>query len=153
MSMKGTGHVTIDWINFSPLSALVGGLMIGVAATAFIVLHGRIMGVSSILGGLIVASKGDRLWRLSFFAGLLAAPLVGRYFDYLPARHITTPSVVLVLAGLLVGFGTGLGNGCTSGHGVCGIARLSLRSLTATLTFMIFGMFAVYFARMIGWSP
>jgi len=145
--------VTIDWVNFSPLTALLGGLIIGVAALAFIIMHGRIMGVSSIVGGLLLSAKGDRLWRISFLAGLLTAPLVGHYFDYLPARHISTPTIILVLAGLLVGFGTGLSNGCTSGHGVCGIARLSTRSLIATMTFMIFGMIAVYCARVMGWTP
>jgi len=136
--------VTIDWAQFSPLSAFSGGLLIGLAAAAFILLHGRIMGVSSILGGLIGSAKGDRGWRLSFLAGLIATPLLAKLIGFLPSVRIEQSTLGLVFAGLLVGFGTSLGNGCTSGHGVCGIARLSPRSIIATLTFISFGMLTVW---------
>ena len=136
--------MAIDWAQFSPLSAFSGGLLIGLAAAAFILLHGRIMGVSSILGGLIGSAKGDRGWRLSFLAGLIAAPLLAKLMGFMPSVRIDQSLLGLVFAGLLVGFGTGLGNGCTSGHGVCGIARLSPRSIIATLTFMAFGMLTVW---------
>jgi uncharacterized protein len=136
--------VTIDWAQFSPLSAFSGGLLIGLAAAGFILFHGRIMGVSSILGGLIDSAKGDRIWRLSFIAGLIAAPLLAKLMGFMPSVRIDQSLLGLVFAGLLVGFGTSLGNGCTSGHGVCGIARLSPRSIIATLTFMAFGMLTVW---------
>ncbi|MEI6572170.1 MAG: YeeE/YedE thiosulfate transporter family protein [Alphaproteobacteria bacterium] len=136
--------MTIDWSQFSPLSAFSGGLLIGLAAAAFILLHGRIMGVSSILGGLIGSAKGDRGWRLSFLAGLIAAPILAKLVGFMPSVRIDQSLLGLVFAGLLVGFGTSLGNGCTSGHGVCGIARLSPRSIIATLTFMAFGMLTVW---------
>ena len=136
--------MTIDWAQFSPLSAFSGGFLIGLAAAAFILLHGRIMGVSSILGGLIGSAKGDRGWRLSFLAGLIAAPLLAKLMGFMPSVRIDQSLLGLVFSGLLVGFGTSLGNGCTSGHGVCGIARLSSRSIIATLTFMAFGMLTVW---------
>lgn len=137
--------MTIDWIRFSPVMAFSGGLLIGSAAAAFILFHGRVMGVSSILGGLLRAAKGDRDWRVSFLGGLIAAPLLAKLAGLAPAVRIEQSFLGLIIAGLLVGFGTSLGNGCTSGHGVCGIARLSPRSFIATLIFMAFGMLTVWF--------
>lgn len=136
--------MTIDWSQFSPLSAFSGGLLIGLAAAAFMLLHGRIMGVSSILGGLLTSVKDDSVWRVSFLAGLIAAPILGSLIGFMPSVRIEQSFLGLSFAGLLVGFGTSLGNGCTSGHGVCGIARLSPRSIIATLTFMAFGMLTVW---------
>ena len=107
-------------------------------------LHGRIMGVSSILGGLLTSVKDDSVWRVSFLAGLIAAPILGSLIGFMPSVRIEQSFLGLSFAGLLVGFGTSLGNGCTSGHGVCGIARLSPRSIIATLTFMAFGMLTVW---------
>lgn len=145
--------MTIDWIQFSPTTAFSGGLLIGLAAAAFILFHGRIMGVSSILGGLLRAAKGDRGWRVSFLGGLIAAPLFAMLTGLAPAVRIEQSFLGLILAGLLVGFGTSLGNGCTSGHGVCGIARLSPRSIIATLTFMAFGMLTVWFMHRVQAGP
>lgn len=136
--------MTINWTDFSPLESFSGGLLIGLAAAIFILFHGRIMGVSSIVGGLFRSSKDDRGWRISFLAGLILAPLIAKFSGLSPSIRIEQSMVWLVLAGLLVGFGTSLGNGCTSGHGVCGIARLSPRSITATLIFMGFGMLTVW---------
>ena len=136
--------MTLDWVHFSPLPAFGGGLLIGGAAAAFILIHGRIMGVSGILAGLWRPIKSDIAWRLSFFAGLIVAPLLARFLGLLPEMRIDQSIMGLIGAGLLVGFGTSLGNGCTSGHGVCGIARLSPRSILATVIFMAFGMVTVW---------
>ena len=102
------------------------------------------MGVSGIVGGLLRSSKGDRSWRLSFLAGLILAPLITKFAGFAPAIRIEQSMIWLVVAGVLVGFGTSLGSGCTSGHGVCGIARLSPRSITATIIFMAFAMLTVW---------
>ena len=139
--------MTIDWNAFTPLPALIGGALIGVAAAAFITLNGRIAGVSGILGGLLRPARGDIGWRVAFVAGLLAAPLAYRAFAPLPAVQLDAGYGQLVLAGLIVGLGTRYGAGCTSGHGVCGISRLSPRSLIATAAFMIAGVATVYFVR------
>lgn len=136
--------MAIDWEQFSPVAAFSGGLLIGLAAAAFMLFHGRIMGVSGILGGLLRAIKDDRAWRMSFLAGMVVAPILARLVGYAPTIRIEQSGFGLILAGLFVGFGTSLGNGCTSGHGVCGIARLSPRSITATLIFMAFGMLTVW---------
>lgn len=136
--------MTINWLDFSPIESFSGGLLIGLAAAIFILFHGRIMGVSSIVGGLLRASKRDRGWRVSFLSGLILAPLIAKLSGFAPTIKIDQSVIGLVLAGLLVGFGTSLGNGCTSGHGVCGIARLSPRSLIATLIFMAFAMLTVW---------
>jgi hypothetical protein len=136
--------VAIDWEQFTPVTAFSGGLLIGLAAAAFMLFHGRIMGVSGILGGLLRPVKGDRIWRASFLAGMIVAPLLARLVGFAPTIRIEQSGLGLILAGLLVGFGTSLGNGCTSGHGVCGIARLSPRSIIATLIFMAFGMLTVW---------
>lgn len=134
--------------NFTPVSALIGGLLIGSSAALFVLLHGRIAGISGILGGLLRPARNDLGWRVAFLAGLLAAPLLyAAVAGALPAVEIDTPVGLLVAAGLLVGFGTRLGSGCTSGHGVCGIARLSARSLAATATFMASAIATVLITR------
>lgn len=145
--------MTIDFLNFTPLSAAASGALIGLAAAIFILAHGRIMGVSGILGGLVRPLKGDWGWRIRVFAGLISAPLLARAAGILPEARIDASVLILVIAGLLVGFGTSLGSGCTSGHGVCGIARLSPRSIAATLIFMVFGMATVWAMRVMGWAP
>lgn len=135
--------------NFTPLSAAVGGFLIGLAAVLFMALNGRIAGISGILKGAIASSEGagpgdDRFWRLAFIAGLFASPLT--FWIVTGARPeiiIDNPLWLTAVAGLLVGFGTALGSGCTSGHGVCGMARFSKRSVVATLTFMGVGIAAV----------
>jgi len=137
----------IDWNAFTPVSALIGGAVIGAAAAAFIVLNGRIAGVSGILGGLLRPARGDIAWRAAFVAGLVVAPLAYGAFAVLPEARIDAGTAVLVAAGLLVGIGTRYGSGCTSGHGVCGISSLSPRSIVATLAFMATGFATVFVAR------
>jgi uncharacterized protein len=135
----------IDWQHFTPSTALAGGLLIGLAAAGFILLSGRIAGISGILGGLLRPARGDVAWRVAFLAGLVVAPLAWALMAPAPAMQIGAGKGTLVAAGLLVGLGTRYGSGCTSGHGVCGISRLSPRSLAATLAFMLAG-FATAFA-------
>ena len=119
--------------NFTPISALVGGLLIGASAALFLILNGRIAGISGILGGLFQPATSDTRWRLAFLAGLMVAPFLYRGFGgTLPPVSLDAPPWLLVIAGLFVGFGTRLGAGCTSGHGVCGIGRGSPRSIAAT---------------------
>jgi uncharacterized membrane protein YedE/YeeE len=131
--------------NFTPFSALIGGAMIGTATALFLVLNGRIAGISGILGGLLPPARGDVAWRLAFLIGIVAAPLLyAAVGGHLPPIGITGSAGVLVGAGLLVGFGTRLGSGCTSGHGVCGIGRGSPRSMVATLTFMLVAAVTVF---------
>jgi len=137
--------MTIDWTHFTPWSSLAGGVLIGLAAAMLVLLNGRIAGISGIVGGLVAARRGDTAWRVAFVLGLFAAPLV-------MLLHATAPRIeagpgTLVVAGLLVGLGTSYGSGCTSGHGVCGISRLSPRSLVATAAFMAAGVATVYLAR------
>ena len=143
--------MTIDWNNFTPWSSLLGGALIGAAAALFIVFNGRIAGISGILGTLMQRDAWAHYfgwgWRLAFMVGLLASPLVWQLFAPLPAMELPSNPRIIVLAGLLVGFGTRLGSGCTSGHGVCGLSRLSRRSLAATLTFMFFGVLTVFVMR------
>lgn len=134
------------------LSALVGGVLIGLAATFLLLLKGRVMGVSGILSGVLppmtALSRGDALWRLSFLAGTIAATAAIFAVHSAPTMPVFKGSVVdLVLAGALVGAGTVIGNGCTSGHGVCGLSRLSVRSLVATLVFMSVAMLTVFALR------
>ena len=134
--------------NFTPLSALLGGGLIGLAAAILLLLNGRVAGVSGIVGDLLRPAGNDSAWRLAFVAGLIAGPIGYQLAtgDWLSVTiDASTPS--LIVAGLLVGFGTSLGSGCTSGHGVCGIARLSPRSMTATAVFMLAGMITVYIVR------
>ncbi|MBF8177579.1 MAG: YeeE/YedE family protein [Burkholderiaceae bacterium] len=139
--------MTIDWMHFTPWHALAGGLLIGLAAALFILFNGKIAGISGILGGLLRPVKGDVLWRIAFLLGLMISPLVFALFRPLPEVTIEASNVTLVIAGLLVGLGTRYGAGCTSGHGVCGLSRLSLRSLVATLAFMAAGFLTVYIVR------
>lgn len=138
---------TIDWLNFTPWAALAGGVLIGTAAAMFVLLNGRIAGISGVLGGLLRPAKGDVAWRVAFVLGLVGAPLVYCLFAVLPAARIDAGYGALVLAGLLVGVGTRYGAGCTSGHGVCGVARLSPRSLVATVVFMAAGFATVFVVR------
>jgi len=135
--------MSVDWNAFTPWSALVGGVLIGIAAAMFALLNGRIAGISGVIGGLLKPAPGDVAWRAAFVVGLLSAPLVYSLFAVLPELHIAAPSGTLVLAGLVVGIGTRYGSGCTSGHGVCGLSRLSPRSLVATATFMGAGFVTV----------
>jgi uncharacterized membrane protein YedE/YeeE len=139
--------MSIDWNAFTPWSAAAGGALIGLAAAMFILLNGRIAGISGVLGGLLKPVRGDVAWRVAFLAGLVGAPLLYALFAPLPAPTIDAGTGALVLAGLLVGVGTRYGSGCTSGHGVCGISRLSIRSLAATATFMAFGFLTVFIVR------
>lgn len=139
--------MTIDWSHFTPWASLAGGLLIGLSAAVFILFLGRILGISGIVGGLLKPTAGDWGWRLAFVLGLLVAPWVWSAFvgPVKATIEATTPS--LILAGLLVGLGTRYGSGCTSGHGVCGLSRLSPRSVVATLAFMATGFLTVYFVR------
>lgn len=142
--------MTIDWINFTPLTAAAGGVLIGLAAALLLLFNGRIAGISGILGGLLKWTSGDKIWRLAFVVGLLAAPFAWQLFAALPTASVSDSPWLLVAAGLLVGFGSRLGSGCTSGHGVCGVSRLSPRSLIATATFMAAGFLVVYLMRHLG---
>ena len=139
--------MVIDWLHFTPWTSLAGGLLIGLAAAALVLLNGRIAGISGILGGLLRPAQGDIAWRAAFLAGLVGAPLAYGLFAALPEVHIKAGDTALVAAGLLVGLGTRYGSGCTSGHGVCGLSRLSPRSLVATLSFMLAGFVTVYVVR------
>ncbi len=140
--------MTIDWTSFTPGPALAGGILLGVAAALYVLINGRILGISGILGGLIGPKKSDWLWRTSFVLGLLTAPLWGKFvFQMNTTAVIDADYITLIVAGLLVGFGARYGSGCTSGHGICGLSRLSPRSLLATLTFMGCGFLVVYLVR------
>ena len=140
--------MTIDWISFTPGPALVGGILLGIAAALYVLFNGRILGISGIIGGLLQAKKSDWLWRLSFTLGLLTAALWATYvFDIRVKAVIDSDYLTLIIAGLLVGFGARYGSGCTSGHGICGLSRLSPRSLLATMTFMGCGFLMVYVVR------
>jgi uncharacterized membrane protein YedE/YeeE len=134
--------------NFTPISALVGGALIGLGAAVLLLCNGRIAGISGIAGDLLRSPGNGRGWRVAFVAGLIAGPLIYQVF----AGHLLSVTIegavpLLIVGGLLVGFGTNLGSGCTSGHGVCGIARLSPRSIVATVVFMAAGGLTVYVAR------
>jgi uncharacterized membrane protein YedE/YeeE len=142
--------MTIDWTHFTPWLSLGGGILLGLASAAFILVNGRILGISGILGGLLVPRLGDIGWRIAFLLGIAAAPFVSALLlpsGYMEAPRIEAGFVAIAIAGLLVGFGTRYGSGCTSGHGVCGLSRLSPRSLVSTLTFMGLGFLVVYVLR------
>ena len=139
--------MNIDWIAFTPYASLSGGVLIGVAAAMFVLLNGRIAGISGVLGGLLKPVNGDVLWRVAFVVGLVASPAVYALFTSVPTPRVDATWGALVLAGLLVGVGTRYGAGCTSGHGVCGLSRLSPRSLAATATFMGAGFVTVFVIR------
>ena len=139
--------MTLDWNAFTPWTALAGGVLIGLAAALFVLLNGRIAGISGVLGGLLNPKHGDIAWRAAFLAGLVGAPLLYALVATIPRPQIDAGSGALVVAGLLVGVGTRYGAGCTSGHGVCGISRLSPRSLVATAAFMAAGFVTVLVLR------
>ncbi len=128
-------------------SALAGGVLIGLAAVLLLWSIGRIAGISGIATGAIEGARGDRAWRLAFLAGLMIAGAIALQFVPAPPRTQTAPAPLLLAAGFLVGFGTRLGSGCTSGHGVCGLGRLSRRSLAAVATFMGFAMATTFIVR------
>jgi uncharacterized membrane protein YedE/YeeE len=139
--------LAIDWTHFTPWSALAGGALIGLAAVLLAALAGRVAGISGIVGGLLRPHPQEAGWRIAFVAGLMMAPAMYALFG--PGMHveIDASNATLVVAGLLVGAGTRLGSGCTSGHGVCGLARRSPRSAVATATFMAAGFFTVFLTR------
>ena len=142
--------MVIDWVHFTPWASLGGGLVLGLAAALFVLLNGRILGISGILGGLLLPRLGDIGWRISFLLGMAAAPTVFAWLT--PADFLATPRIeagyaLIVAAGLLVGLGTRYGSVCTSGHGVCGLGRLSVRSLAAVGVFMATGMLVVTLMR------
>lgn len=139
--------MSIDWTHFTPWTSLAGGILLGIATAMFILFNGRILGITGIVGGLLRPRSGDVGWRLAFVLGLLVAPTL--YFLIAGPTHprIDAGWVTLIVAGLLVGAGTRYASGCTSGHGVCGLSRLSPRSLAATLAFMSAGFVTVYLVR------
>lgn len=141
--------MTIDWIHFSPWTALAGGILLGLASAAFILVNGRVLGISGILGGLLLPKRSDASWRVFFLLGLVLAPATLSLLapDLLHAPRIEAGNTLIVAAGLLVGLGTRYGSGCTSGHGVCGLSRLSPRSMVATLAFMAAGFATVHVMR------
>lgn len=139
--------MTLDWNAFTPGSALAGGALIGAAAALFAWLDGRIAGISGIVGGLLAPARGDVAWRAAFVLGLVASPAIRALATAVPHPHIEAGWATLVLAGVLVGIGTRYGSGCTSGHGVCGLSRGSIRSLAATATFMAAGFVTVFIVR------
>lgn len=139
--------MSIDWASFTPWSALAGGALIGLAAAIFALVNGRVAGISGLLGSLLQRNAEGRGEKVAFVVGLLLAPLLWGLFRALPAVHFEVGSLGLIVAGLLVGIGTRYGSGCTSGHGVCGLSRLSPRSLVATLCFMASGFATVFVLR------
>ena len=144
--------MTVDLASFTPMASLAGGVMIGVAALLLMLLHGRVMGISGILGGIVQpSSRDDMRWRLLFAAGVLLGPLavihmLGRPIAVTPVAS----GMVLPVAGFLVGLGTAIGSGCTSGHGICGLARVSPRSAAAVGMFMVTAVITVYIVRHMG---
>jgi uncharacterized membrane protein YedE/YeeE len=139
--------MTIDWAAFTPWSALIGGVVIGIAAAILALFNGRVAGISGIVGGLLRPAFPDLTWRAAFIAGLLLAPAAYAIFRARPVVTIDAGYPTLIIAGLLVGVGTRYAAGCTSGHGVCGVSRASPRSIVATLTFMAAGVVTVYLVR------
>ena len=139
--------MTIDWNNFTPWASLAGGILLGLASAIFILVNGRILGISGIIGGLLRPKTGDAGWRIAFVLGMLAAPLLYMLVAGPVSATVNAGWGTMVLAGLLVGVGTRYGSGCTSGHGVCGLSRLSPRSLAATLAFMGAGFAIVFLMR------
>lgn len=139
--------IEIAWAEFTPWSALAGGVLIGLAAAGLLLFNGRIAGISGILGGLLSPARADIAWRIAFVLGLLAAPTIWMMAADAPEINVDAGYPALAVAGLLVGIGTRYGSGCTSGHGVCGLSRFSPRSLVATLSFMAAGFVTVYIIR------
>jgi len=140
--------MNIAFESFTPISALIGGVLIGVASVMLMALNGRIAGISGIFSGMLIGSSNDKIWRWMFVAGLIAGPvLYSAVTGQRPSFDINAGWLTIIAGGLLVGFGTRLGSGCTSGHGVCGLARFSVRSLVSVLLFMAAGMATVVIAR------
>jgi hypothetical protein len=137
----------IDWLHFTPWASLSGGILIGLATALLLLANGRVAGVSGILGGLLRPARGDVAWRVAFVLGLFVAPIAWLAMRAMPPAQIDHSPALLAIGGLLVGVGTRFGSGCTSGHGVCGIARLSPRSLLATACFMAAGFVTVFVVR------
>lgn len=137
----------IDWTHFTPWIALAGGILLGLAAAIFVLLNGRVLGISGIVGGLLRPRSGDIAWRVTFLLGMLVAPWLYGLLAGPAQPRIDAGWGMVVLAGLLVGVGTRYGSGCTSGHGVCGLSRMSPRSLVATLAFMGAGFVTVFLIR------
>ena len=142
--------MNLDWAHFTPWASLTGGIVLGVASAIFILVNGRILGISGILGGLLPPKVGDTSWRIALLLGFAAAPSV--FHALVPAQYVVAPRIdatelTVIAAGLLVGIGTRYASGCTSGHGVCGLSRLSPRSLVATASFMGAGFVLVYVMR------
>lgn len=139
--------MTIDWNNFTPWMSLAGGIVLGLASALFILFNGRVLGISGIVGGLLRPKTRDIVWRLSFLLGMLVAPSL--YVAFIGPMQATIDAswAMVIVAGLLVGVGTRYGSGCTSGHGVCGLSRMSPRSLVATLSFMAAGFITVFLLR------
>lgn len=139
--------MTIDWTSFTPGMSLAGGLVIGLASAILLLFNGRIAGISGVVGGLLKPARTDIAWRAAFVAGLVISPLIFALAAPLPEVQVEAGYPVLLVAGLLVGFGTRYGSGCTSGHGICGLSRRSPRSLVATISFMFAGFITVYLVR------
>ena len=138
----------IDWLSFTPIPSLLGGILLGIATALYVLLHGRILGISGIVAGLLPPKEGDRDWRIALILGLLSAPIwAALILGLRPIVEIDTNWVAILLAGVLVGFGAQYSSGCTSGHGICGLSRLSPRSLVATLAFMSAGFLTVFVIR------
>ena len=138
--------LNIDWANFTLLNSLMGGILIGIAASIIFLANGRMMGISGILGNLIITKETDQIyWRIIFILGVLIGPLIFIILFKEIKSEMVANTTLLIISGFLVGLGTSLGNGCTSGHGICGLSRFSIRSIVATLVFVISGMVTVYF--------
>jgi uncharacterized protein len=140
----------IDWLHFTPWTSLLGGILLGIAAGALFLNSGRILGITGILEGLLTPKSEDSPWRFAFLLGMFAAPLAAKLIlptDLMHVPRIEASWLMVAVAGLLVGFGTRWGAGCTSGHGICGLSRLSARSLVATLSFMSTGFVTVFVVR------
>ena len=136
---------SIDWANFTLLNSLFGGILIGIAAIIIFLTNGRIMGISGILGNLMTLKETDQIyWRIAFLLGVLIGPLIFTILFKEIKSEMVANTTFLMISGFLVGLGTSLGNGCTSGHGICGLSRFSIRSIVATLVFVISGMITVY---------
>lgn len=133
--------------NFTPWTSLLGGILIGISASIMILMNGRIAGISGIVGSISSAHRADIPWRITFIAGLVISPFIYLLFGDIPVINLQASHMQIVAAGLLVGLGSRLGSGCTSGHGVCGIARLSIRSMVATIVLIAAGMLTVYLMR------
>ena len=139
--------MTIDWTHFTPWSALAGGALIGLAAALLLLMNGRILGISGILGGLLRPAAGDNAWRITFLLGMLTAPVLYQLLVGTMHARVDASWPMIIAAGLLVGLGTSYSGGCTTGHSVCGLSRLSPRSLVATLSFMGAGFATVFVVR------